>query len=78
MYLLSALQGQATSFWPFSSGAPTECRQGTNAPSPSASSARVPMRVITRMLATTYGESVICTPIWAIREPIGPMLNGTT
>ncbi len=30
MYLFSALQGQATSCWPGSSGAPTECRQGTN------------------------------------------------
>src|SRR5881227_474207 len=35
MYLLSASHGQATSCWPGSSGAPTECRQGTKAPSPS-------------------------------------------
>ena len=53
MYLLSALHGQATSFWPGASGAPTECRQGTNLPSPSASSARLPMRVMMRMFATT-------------------------
>ncbi len=31
-----------------------------------------------RMFTTTYGESVISTPIWAIGEPRGPMLNGMT
>jgi hypothetical protein len=36
------------------------------------------MRVIMRMLATTNGESVICTPIDDSFEPSGPMLNGTT
>ena len=30
------------------------------------------------MLTTAYGESVICTPSWAMGEPSGPMLNGTT
>ena len=30
------------------------------------------------MLTTTYGESVSWTPICAIGEPIGPMLNGST
>jgi hypothetical protein len=24
------------------------------------------------------GESVSCTPMWAMGEPSGPMLNGTT
>ena len=28
--------------------------------------------------ATTYGLSVISTPSWLIREPSGPMQNGTT
>ena len=36
------------------------------------------MRVMMRMLTTTYGESVSWTPIWAMGEPIGPMLNGMT
>jgi hypothetical protein len=30
------------------------------------------------MLTTAYGESVICTPSWAMGEPSGPMLKGTT
>ena len=30
------------------------------------------------MFTATYAESVISTPIWAIGEPRGPMLNGTT
>src|SRR5688572_28022075 len=36
------------------------------------------MRVIVRMLATTYGLSVSSTPICAIGLPIGPIENGTT
>ena len=36
------------------------------------------MRAMMRMFTTTYGESVSCTPICAIGEPIGPMLNGST
>ena len=31
-----------------------------------------------RMLTTTYGESVSCTPICDMGEPTGPMLNGRT
>ena len=31
-----------------------------------------------RMLTTTYGESVSCTPIRDIGEPTGPMQNGST
>jgi hypothetical protein len=62
-----------------SSGAPTVCTHGTNWPSsPSASSTALPMRVMIRMFTTTYAESVISTPICAIGEPIGPMLNGIT
>src|SRR4051812_39573644 len=54
MYLLSALHGHGTSAWPGSSGAPTECRHGTNSPSaPSTSRAPLPMRVMIRMLVTT-------------------------
>ncbi len=31
-----------------------------------------------RMFTTTYGESVSCTPICDMGDPIGPMLNGST
>ena len=79
MYVFSGLQGQGTSACPGASGAPTECTHGTNSPSsPSAVSAAPPMRVMMRMLTTTYGESVICTPICDSGDPIGPMLNGST
>jgi hypothetical protein len=53
MYLVSGLQGQGTSFWPCSSGAPTLCRHFTNGPSPSTSSTALPMRVMMRMFTTT-------------------------
>ena len=36
------------------------------------------MRVMIRMLTTTYAESVISTPSCEIVPPSGPMLNGTT
>ena len=36
------------------------------------------MRVMMRMLTTTYGESVSSTPMCAICEPSGPMLYGIT
>ena len=36
------------------------------------------MRVMIRMLTTTYGESEISTPICAMCEPIGPIENGIT
>ncbi len=63
MYLFSALHGHATSSDGLEIGIPTECRQGTKSPSsPSASSASWPMRVITRIDAATYGESVSSTP----------------
>src|SRR3954468_7591211 len=79
MYLLSGFAGHGTSSAPSSSGAPTECRQGTNWPSsPSVSSAAWPMRVMIRMLTATYAESVSWTPISASGEPIGPIENGTT
>jgi hypothetical protein len=53
MYLSSRLQGHGTSVSPGSSGRPTLCTQGTNSPSPRASSAPFPMRVMIRMLTTT-------------------------
>ena len=81
MYLSfgSGLHGQGTSSWPGLSGMPTECRHGMNSPSvPSALSTASPMRVMILMFTTTYGESEISTPIWAMSEPIGPMLKGMT
>ena len=36
------------------------------------------MRVMIRMLTTTYGVSDSSTPMCAIGEPSGPMQNGTT
>ena len=33
---------------------------------------------MTRMLTTTYGESVTCTPSCEIGPPSGPIENGTT
>ena len=76
----SLLQGHGTSFWPGASGAPTLCMQGTTRFSSLSISAKtgMPMRAMMRMLTTTYGESVSCTPICDIGEPIGPMLNGST
>ncbi len=78
MYLLS-LHGQATSFSPGASGLPTECTQGTNSPSSrSTSNTARPIRVISRMLTTTYGLSLTSTPICAMCEPSGPIENGIT
>ena len=75
MYL-SALQGHGTSLAPGFNGAPTECMQGTTRFSPLSISANTgrPMRAMMRMLTTTYGESVSCTPICDIGPPTGPML----
>ena len=53
MYLSSASQGHGTSSAPSPSGMPTECRQGTNSPSPSASSAAWPIRVMIRIETAT-------------------------
>src|SRR3954466_1788318 len=79
MYLTSAFVGHGTSSAPSASGAPIECTHGTNSPSsPRTSSALVPMRVMTRIETTTYGESVSCTPTWDLSEPIGPIEKGTT
>jgi len=36
------------------------------------------IRVMIRMETATYGESVSCTPMWAIGEPSGPIEKGTT
>ncbi len=75
MYFCSSgAQGQGTSAWPAASGAPTECRQGINSPrSPRACNTSSPTRVMTCMLTTTYGESVISTPMREMGDPIGPM-----
>ena len=55
MYFV-ALHGHGTSFSPGASGLPTECTHGTNSPSvPSTSTTARPMRVMMRMLTTTYG-----------------------
>ena len=63
----------------FGSSSPVECRPLTNVPSRSMrASAGAPMRVMMRMLATTYGESVISTPQREIGESIGPMQYGIT
>ena len=54
IHLSLSLHGQATSFCPGASGAPTECTHGTNAPSsPSQSATARPIRVIRRMLTAT-------------------------
>jgi hypothetical protein len=91
MYLTS-LHGQATSGSPGASGLPTECRAGTNgASSPIAASTALPIRVMIRIEATTYGLSVSSTPNigfigfllgfsaagWLCASS-GPMQNGTT
>src|SRR5882672_6944794 len=75
----SVSHGHGTSAWPGLSGAPTECMQGINVPlSPSLSSTALPMRVIMRMITTTYGESEISIPILQIGESNGPIANGMT
>src|SRR2546422_913405 len=81
MYLLagSGSHGQGTSAWPGFNGAPTECMQGMNTPSPASFlSTASPMRVMIRMLTTTYGESVTSMPILQMGESSGPMAKGTT
>lgn len=59
-------------------GRPTEWTHLTKALSPKASSTLSPIRVIIRMLTTTYAESVSWTPIFDNGDPTGPMLNGIT
>ncbi len=46
--------------------------------SPNALSTLLPTRVMMCMFTTTYGESVISTPILDSGEPIGPMEKGIT
>src|SRR3954447_18751291 len=78
MYFVS-LHGQGTSASPGASGLPSECRAGTNgASSPIAASTAVPIRVMIRMLATTYALSVSSTPNMGCGASSGPMQNGTT
>ena len=45
---------------------------------PRLSSTVWPIRVMKRMLTTTYGESVISMPIWQTGESSGPMAKGIT
>src|SRR6266571_3072767 len=81
MYLSfgSGAHGHATSFSPVANGAPTECMQGMKVQSsPSFSITSLPVRDMMRMLETTYGESVISTPIWQIGEFRGPIAKGIT
>ena len=79
MYLVS-LHGHATSAWPGSSGAPTECRPGTKSASVARTgrSALAPSRVMMCIEATTYGESVISTPSIGSSALSGPMQYGMT
>lgn len=78
MYLV-LLHGHGTSASPSASGAPTECTALTKKPvSPSSSRTGCPMRVMVRMEAATYAESVISTPSAESGEPRGPMQKGTT
>src|SRR5258708_6344600 len=79
MYL-SGLQGHGTSAAPGARGMPTLCTQGTTRFSSRsmAASTGAPMRAMIRVLTTTYGESVSCTPICDIGEPTEPMLNAST
>src|SRR3954454_16580899 len=75
----SSLHGHGTSFCPASSGAPTECRQGTYLASvPILASTSAPVRAMIRIDATTYAESVISTPNIGFSAVSGPMQNGTT
>src|SRR5258706_14786108 len=79
MYL-SLLHGHGTSVCPGPNGIPTLCMQGTTrlvSLSISWNTGR-PIRAMIRMLTTTYGESVSCTPICDIALPTGPMLYGST
>ena len=77
MYLVS-LHGQETSFWPGSSGMPTECIAGTKAASVSSilRSTLVPMRAMTLIDTTTYAESVISTPNIGLSASRWPMHEG--
>ena len=78
MYLVW-LHGHSTSSWPGSSGAPTECRAGTN----SASVAHRGQHVRPHTGHDLHGdddvlESVICTPNIGCGALSGPMQNGIT
>src|SRR5664280_30893 len=79
LFLGSGSQGHETSFWPCCNGIPTECRQGIKVPfGPSLFRTAFPIRVMIRILTTTYGESVTSTPILQIGESSGPIAKGTT
>ena len=78
MVIFSGLQGHRSSSWPCARGFPTECRHLMNSSFPSVSRMFFPMRVMMRMLAATYAESVSWIPILDNGDPTGPMLNGMT
>ena len=68
------------SFSPSRSGAPTECRAGTNS-APSSSiffRTAAPHSAMTRMEAATYAESVISTPNLGSSALRRPMTKGMT
>src|SRR5258708_2562505 len=79
MYFVS-LHGHGTSCSPGASGAPTVCMHGTTRFSSLSISAKtgVPIRAMIRIFTTAYAESVSCTPICDIGEPIGPIEYGST
>src|SRR5262249_19960839 len=79
IYLCSELHGHDASCSLGPRGAPTECRPFTKSPAtPKASRTLVPTRDMMCMFATTYGESLISTPILEIGEPNGPIQYGMT
>ena len=79
MYLVS-LHGQATSASPGLERRAdrVQRRARTAASAPIASSTSLPIRVMIRMQATTYGLSVSSTPNIGCGASSGPMQNGTT
>ena len=79
MYLCSGLHGQAHVRLARLERRADRVQAGHEvAVRPARRAPRWPMRVMIRMLTTTYGESDSSTPMCAIGEPSGPMLNGTT
>ena len=75
----SALQGHDTSRFARAPAAcpPSACTARTRRRPARRARAR-PMRVMIRMLTTTYGESLSSTPYCASGEPSGPMQKGMT
>ena len=81
MMVRSGSQGQLfTGCRSMGKGWPTECKHFTNSDFGlfSDCNAGAPIRVIMRMEAATYGESVNWRPSLARGDPIGPIENGIT